>query len=231
MIKVYQIRIKLYIFQDIPIQAVQSKLAALIDKGFKGNERLSIKHEENTFKNYCFDLLYPIEGDKRYHKGKIYTVTIRTIEEELAQYFSEICVNQYTQELKALTADIKILPKKFIKTLYSLTPIILKTESGYWKSCMALHDFEERLKINLIKKWNTYENTKLDENFQFYTLLEFLNDSPIVMEYKNIKLLGDKIRLQIADNAIAQDLAYMSLGTGLCEMNARGAGFLNYRWM
>ena len=192
---------------------------------------MSIKHEENTFKNYCFDLLYPIEGDKRYHKGKIYTVTIRTIEEELAQYFSEICVNQYTQDLKALTADIKILPKKFIKTLYSLTPIILKTESGYWKSCMTLHDFEERLKINLIKKWNTYENTKLDENFQFYTLLEFLNDSPIVMEYKNIKLLGDKIRLQIADNAIAQDLAYMSLGTGLCEMNARGAGFVNYRWM
>ena len=62
-------------------------------------------------------------------------------------------------------------------------------------------------------------------------MLEFLNQGPIVMEYKNVKLLGDKVRLQIADNDSAQKLAYMSLGTGLLEMNSRGAGFVNYRWL
>ena len=62
-------------------------------------------------------------------------------------------------------------------------------------------------------------------------MLEFLNEGPIVMEYKNVKLLGDKVRLQIADNDSAQKLAYMSLGTGLLEMNSRGAGFVNYRWL
>ena len=96
---------------------------------------------------------------------------------------------------------------------------------------MSLSELEERLKVNLIKKWNHFTGEKINEDFQLYTMLEFLNEGPIVMEYKNVKLLGDKVRLQIADNDNAQKLAYMSLGTGLLEMNSRGAGFVNYRWL
>ena len=44
-------------------------------------------------------------------------------------------------------------------------------------------------------------------------------------------LLGDKISLNISDDKLAQDLAYMALGTGLLEVNSRGAGFTNYRWL
>ena len=95
---------------------------------------------------------------------------------------------------------------------------------------MTLESFEERIKVNLIKKWNVLYGEKLREDFELYTLLEFMNEGPIVMKYKNIRLLGDKIRLQIADNETAQKLAYLSLGTGLAEMNGRGAGFVNYRW-
>lgn len=54
---------------------------------------------------------------------------------------------------------------------------------------------------------------------------------PVPAVYKNVKLLGDKIRLSVADNEAAQNLAYMSLGTGLGEMNSRGFGFINYRWL
>ena len=53
----------------------------------------------------------------------------------------------------------------------------------------------------------------------------------IPMKYKKIKLLGDKVRLSILDDEFAQELAYLSLGVGIGEMNARGAGFVNYRWL
>lgn len=96
---------------------------------------------------------------------------------------------------------------------------------------MSLAEYEKRLKNNLVKKWNCFENDKIKEDFQLYTLLEFLNDKPIGMEYKNICLLGDKLRLQVSDNVAAQNLAYMSLGTGILEMNSRGYGFVNYRWL
>ena len=58
---------------------------------------------------------------------------------------------------------------------------------------MSLSEFGERLKINLIKKWNQFENEKLEEDFPFYTMIEFSNKVPIAMEYKNIKLLGGQV--------------------------------------
>ena len=229
--RVFQIRIKLYMLKDIKAEKIQTKVTAFMDKSFAENEELLRMHEKNTFKYYCMDLPYPLEQDKVYKKGKIYTVTVRTLDERLAKYFYEVCVNGFTEEIKGLTAEIRILPQKIIETLYTLTPVILKDNDGYWRTHMEVKDFEERLKINLIKKWNTFTGEKLSEDFQFYTMLEFLNEAPIVMEYKNIKLLGDKIRLQIADNETAQKLAYLSLAAGIGEMNSRGAGFVNYRWL
>jgi CRISPR-associated endoribonuclease Cas6 len=123
------------------------------------------------------------------------------------------------------------LPKKHIEKLYSITPAIMKNEDGYWKNKIKLDEFERRLKENLIKKYNSSMNTKIDENFQLYTTIEFKNKKPISTNYKNIKLLGDKISLNIAENENAQKIAYMSLGTGVFEMNARGYGFVNYRWL
>lgn len=229
--QVYQIRIKLYLMKDIKVNQIQTKLTTFIDKGFADNEELLRMHEENKYKYYCYDLPYPVEKDKIYKKGKIYTVTIRTIEIKLAKYFQEICVNTYTDEIKGLTSEIQLIPQKMIETLYTLTPAILKDDKGYWRKHMCLEEFEKQLKVNLVKKWNNFEKDKLEEEFQLYTLLEFLNETPVPMEYKNIKLLGDKIRLQIADNENAQKLAYMALGTGILGMNSRGAGYVNYRWL
>lgn len=228
--RIYQIRLKLYFLTFIPADKVQEKLASFIDQSFGGIDELLQMHEENRFKGYCFDLPYPLEKDKVYKEGRIYTVTIRTVDPKLAKHFQEVCVNHYTQEMKGLTAEIRIIPERWIDCIYTLTPVILKTDGGYWRKNMTLESFEERIKVNLIKKWNTLYGEKLREDFELYTLLEFMNEGPIVMEYKNIRLLGDKIRLQIADNETAQKLAYLSLGTGVAEMNSRGAGFVNYRW-
>lgn len=228
---VFQIRMKLYLLQQISVEQIQSQLTSFIDKSFDVNDEMLQMHEENRYKNYCYDLPYPIEKDKLYKKDKIYTVTIRTIDVRLAKHFQEVCVNYYTSAIKGLTSEIKIIPRKTIDCIYTLTPAVLKDEQGYWRNHMTLAEFEERLKVNLIKKWNVYHGEKIEEDFQLYTFLEFLNDRPIGMEYKTIKLLGDKLRLRIADNETAQNLAYMALGTGILEMNSRGAGFVNYRWL
>lgn len=228
---VKQIRLKIYLLEDISANRIQEEVTAFIDRGFLKDVRLKELHEINTFKNYCYDMPYPIEQDLVYKKGKIYTITIRTIDNNLADYFNEVCVNNYTKSIKGLVSEIRVLPKKHLRTVYTITPLIIKTEQGYWRTSMNISEFEQRLKNNLLKKWNCLHEQKLDDDFELYTLIELTNEKPISMEYKNIKLLGDKVRLHIADNKVAQNLAYMALGTGLGEMNSRGAGFLNYRWL
>ena len=106
----------------------------------------------------------------------------------------------------------------------------MKTENGYWKNNLSLNDFEERLKINLIKKYNILFSCKLDEDFQFYNYLNLKNKVPISRKYKNINLLGDMLELEIAENETAQKLAWLAVGSGLGEVNSRGFGMVNYQF-
>ena len=228
---VFQIKIKIFILKNMLIDDSQTIISAFIDGGLSKDEKLLEFHESNKFKGYCFDAPYPIEEDKIYKKDKVYTITIRTIEKELAEFFCNKLVNEFNDNLKGLTSEIRILPKKHIEKLYSITPAVMKDEKGYWKNNMNLDEFEKRLKINLIKKYNSITGSKIDENFQLYSTIEFKNKKPIATNYKKVKLLGDKLSLNISENKNAQELAYMSLGTGIFEMNARGYGFVNYRWL
>ena len=123
------------------------------------------------------------------------------------------------------------MPKKFISEIYTLTPVIIKTDKGYWRDQISINEFERLLVENLIKKYNQYTGEKIDEDFQLYTSLTFMNRKPVKVEYKGIHLLGDKVNLKISDDVRAQELAYVLLGTGIGTMNARGYGYCNYRWL
>ena len=228
---VFQVKLKIFILKDMHIEDSQAIISGFIDSGLSKDSKLLELHESNKFKGYCFDAPYPLEEDKVYKKEKIYTLTVRTVSKELAEFFANKLVNEFNENIKGLTSEIRILPKKHIEKLYSITPAVMKNDDGYWKNKLKLDEYERRLKENLIKKYNSIMEVKIDENFQFYTTIEFKNNKPIATNYKNIKLLGDKISLNIAENETAQKLAYLSLGTGIFEMNARGYGYMNYRWL
>ena len=118
--KIYQIRLKLFLLEDIAANKIQEKITAFIDSGFKTDEKWLNFHEQNSYKNYCYDQLYPIEKDRVYKKGKIYTLTIRTADLELAKYFKLVCVDNHTKEIKGLVAEIRVLPKKNVrKSIYA----------------------------------------------------------------------------------------------------------------
>ncbi|NWK11573.1 CRISPR-associated endoribonuclease Cas6 [Clostridium cadaveris] len=229
--KVYEIEVKCFLLKDIKISEASSKICVFIDGELAKDPELLELHNKNTYKNYCFNSFYPLEQNKIYKQDKIYTFQIRTVDKKLANVFLNNLKNRYTDEIKGLTTSIRIIPQKPIEKLYSISPAIMKTENGYWKNNISLSEFERHLNENLIKKYNLIMDTKIDEKFQLYTTLEFMNKKPVTLEYKGIKLLGDKICMQIDSNKTAQDIAYMAIGTGVLEVNARGAGYVNYRWL
>ncbi|WP_224168829.1 MULTISPECIES: CRISPR-associated endoribonuclease Cas6 [Eubacterium] len=229
--QVYEGRLKVFLLKDIPISAVQEKISALIDKALVQNEKMAAFHQKTDYKNYSFSGFYPVEPQRVYRQDKIYTIQIRTIDENLMNYFQEYLTNAYTEEMKSLTMTVRKIKKIPIGRVYTLTPVIQKFDGGYWKEIVTLDEFERRLKENLIKKYNNFMGEKCDEDFDLYTHLQFDNKGPISCPYKGITLLGDKITLQLAQNPMAQELAYMALGCGLGENNARGNGFCGYRYL
>ena len=91
--RVYDIKIKLYVLRDIPLRQIQSSVTSFLDKGFARDTELLQMHKSNSYKNYCYDNPHKIDADKIYHKGKIYTLTVRTIDpkEACKIFFRSMC--------------------------------------------------------------------------------------------------------------------------------------------
>jgi len=212
-------------------EETQEKLASFIDCALGQEETLLEMHKSKDYKSYCFDSLYPVEEDKEYKKDMIYTVTIRTIEPVLARFFTEQLVHYYNFDFKAIISECKVVQKKHIERVYSMTPCLIKDNRGYWKRYMNVYEFEERIRVNLIKKYNFYTNSKINEDFPLFTNFELKNKKPIATSFKGVDMLGDKINSVIADNEQAQEIIYMALATGILENNSRGFGFINFRYL
>lgn len=231
-IKVNELTLKVFLLKDIQITESLEKISDLIDKCLAKDKKFLEFHKSNKFKNYTYNSFFPVErSSKVYKEGNIYSIKIRTIDEELASYFKKNLGNECTEYIKSLTIQDKMISKRHIEKIYSITSVVIKTDNGYWKGNLSLDQFEKRLKENLIKKYNNYFNTKINEEFQLFNMISFDNVKPISCKYKSVSLLGDKLTLNIAENETAQRLAYLAIGTGLGEMNSRGYGFVNYRWL
>ena len=226
---VYEIRMKLLLKKDIPYFEACEKIGQLINRALcKDPKYLSFHEELQDYKFYTFDSLYPIEKDGIYKQGMTYGVRLRTIKEDLAEFFLENLRHEETAFMRCNGIGIKIIPKKPIDTLLTITPVVIKNYFGYWRGNITVAEFEKRLTDNLMKKFKKSTGIPLDEDFVLYNAIRFKNSKPIRVSYKGINLLGDKLEIVVAQNEKAQEIFYMALGTGLLENNSSGCGFVNY---
>lgn len=229
--KIHELQVKIYVLVDTNRKLVLEQLGKLIDTCLMQDEDMQKVHKKIGYKYYTFSEPMPLERSGIYKKGNIYTFIVRTVDEQLARYFKLYLANQYNAIFKFLTIEGRLLKNRPIERLYSLTPVILKFDTGYWKDKYPEEIFEKRIRENLIKKYNALHATKLEEDFELFTYLKFDNIKPVAFYYKDIILLGDKITLQLSSDSVAQELGLLAIGSGLGEMNSRGAGFINYRFL
>lgn len=228
---VRELKVKVYLLKDIEFKHVNAAITGVIDKCLGKNEDYLKFHKNNNFKNYCFNLLYPLEKTKVYSAGNIYTFIVRSIDDKFADFILRNIVNEYTDKIKVLTINNSEVSKKAINYVYSITPVVIKLNDGYWRNNISIEEFEKRLKENIIKKYNDFYNTKINEDFEIFNHIKFNNIKPIATNYKNVNILGDKLSIEISQNSMAQELAYFMLGVGLGEMNSRSFGFVNFKWL
>lgn len=206
--QVYELTIKVYLSENILYKNMYYELSQVIDKTLSSNSKFLELHNKNCFKNYCFNGLYPLESDRIYKVDGIYSFQIRTIDKELFEFLSNRMSNIFTSKIKVLKIDIKIIKKKHIAKIYSITSVTMKTDNGYWKGNITLEQYESKLRSNLYKKYRDFTGEDIDESYPIFNSIEFKNIKPVSFEYKSINLLGDKISLNIADDEISQKIAY-----------------------
>ena len=102
-------------------------MANFIDFVISKNENFLRLHKSTEYKNYVFDMAYKPEQNKIYNIEKIYTVRIRTINKELAQYFYENMRFKGSEYIYCIGGEIKIIPQKIFEKVYTLTPALIKS--------------------------------------------------------------------------------------------------------
>lgn len=228
---VTEIFIKVYCLQDINKKEVSTQLSKLIDCCLMENEATRSFHLSSAYKHYSFGGLKPIEMDGIYKRGNIYTFNMRTLDMSLVRLFKANLAKQYTKYLKVLTVEDVEIKARPVDKIYTLTPVILKFDTGYWRSSYSESVFEKRIRENMIKKYNHLHHANLNEDFELFNYIKFDNRKPVAFHYKQITLLGDKVTLGISSNETAQEIARLAIGSGLGEVNARGAGFVGYKYL
>ena len=230
-ITVYELKIKIYLLENLKLEDVGIELSSLVDKSFLASEKYKKIHKEKGYKHYSVGGILPVERDRVFKKDGIYEFQVRTPSKDIKDYLKTNLVNEFSKNTKVLVINDKIIPKNLFKKIYSLTPVIAKFPEGYWKGKVSFEKYEDRIKNNLIKKYNNFTGKKIKEDFQLYERIELNNKYPIPLKYKNIKMLGDKITLYIGSDERAQELAYFAIGAGLLEMNPRMCGFVGYKYI
>ena len=219
----YNIKVAVLLKNDTQSFENYEKISKLISASMLKDQTLKQLHEENRYKNYVFCNLYPIEKDGIYKAGNIYTFQIRTIDFKLGLKIKQVLNNFQNEEFKVIVSDLESSTQRKISTLATLTPAIITSDKGDYLINNDMQLVKERILANAQKKYNQLYNEKID--MDFIKSIKQTNNKPIKIPYKNINILGYKFEIEVKDDPISQNLAYLILSVGLLEKNAEGFGF------
>lgn len=230
---VYEIKIKIYLLQNVHIKNVLEKISNFIDISFNISKEFQEFHTRNMFKNYCFSGFYNSKvKNEILLKDNVYSFSIRTVNKNLAEHFKKELPNTESIYMKGLTSNEIIIYKKYLEELNSLTPVFteMKNSKRYWQNTNNVEDFINMLNTNIIKRYNTFTASDISIDEKIFTGVSFLKKKPSVVMYKSKNFLTDKIKVFLESSDIAQNIGYFAIGTGLMHANSRGFGFCNYKF-
>ncbi|AGX42974.1 CRISPR-associated endoribonuclease Cas6 [Clostridium saccharobutylicum] len=229
MIKVYELIVKTYCLKSISDSKALEKISSLIDKAFLNSEDMCKYHNSREYKFYSHDTFDPWTPSG-VSVGEIRSFKIRTVDSKLKNYLMTNLLELSTDSLLVLYVTDKVIPKGELSQIESVTPIIIKTEVGYWRNNYDDEFFIDRITANLIKKYNAFTGKNIPlADIELFNKIT-LKKSHIKRRYKNITLFGDRYVFYLKDDELSQDIGYFALGSGVAEMCPRGFAFMQYQY-
>ena len=151
--KYNNLKITTLLKENLESTQTYEKISNLISYAMLKEETLKKLHEENTYKNYVFCNLYPIEKDTIYKKGNIYTFDLRGIEFEKIIKLKQLLEKTETEYFKIIQINFQTGIQRNINKLITLTPAIITTEKGDYDIKEDVEFVKNRILANTQKKY------------------------------------------------------------------------------
>lgn len=231
--KYFELRCTTYLKKDIDFKNSFDILSKYISFSMSQTEELKTLHTQRGFKHYSFGNLYPPQKDKIYKKGNSYQFTLRSLDERFIDALAKtLRANINNPNLIIVETQKKAVNQFFISELYSVTPVIVSVENGFYWSIDKDGDIlklQKQLHDNLEKKYQGFYNEPIKGVQNFIQLLEIKNKYPqsiyITKDKRDVRLFGNKFRIVPNEDEVSQKLAFLALSCGLGEKQSYGSGF------
>ena len=221
--KCFNLKAMVLLKQDITNKATYEKISDFIAFSMLKDETLKELHEKNTFKNYVFCSLYPVQKDGIYKQDNIYFFDLRGTEFNKILKLKQVMQNSENQYFKIIQINLQTHEQIKINKLVTLTPTIITTPKGDYDVKDDMDLVKSRILANIQKKYNKIYNTTV--NTDFIKSIKKTNIKPIKIPYKNINMLGNKFEIEVKEDDMSQNLAYLAVSVGILEKNSIGFGF------
>ena len=219
----YNLKIITLLKQNLKNEETYEKISNLISYAMLKDKNLKEIHEKNTFKNYVFCSLYPVQKDGIYKQNNIYSFDLRGLEFSKIMKLKQVLTGIETDYFKIIQINLQNHEQIKINKLITLTPTIITTPKGDYDIQDNMELVKDRILANIQKKYKNIYNTEV--NVDFIKEIKKTNRQPIKIPYKNINMLGNKFEIEVKEDPMSQNLAYLALSIGILEKNSLGLGF------
>ena len=219
----YNLKVITLLKQNLKNEETYEKISNLISYAMLKDKNLKEIHEKNTFKNYVFCSLYPVQKDGIYKQNNIYSFDLRGLEFSKIMKLKQVLTGLENDYFKIIQINLQNHEQIKINKLITLTPTIITTPKGDYDIQDNMELVKDRILANIQKKYKNIYNTEV--NVDFIKEIKKTNRQPIKIPYKNINMLGNKFEIEVKEDPMSQNLAYLALSIGILEKNSLGLGF------
>ncbi len=215
------------ISKDIQLDYAYDAISRFIAKGMLSDVDLKQLHTATGYKNYVLSLFQPIEKEKVYLKGKIYSVKMRSFDAKLILKMKKVLYGLEDENFIGLSSVMALSQYRFISKLKCITPVHSTMENRSWVPEDGLPILMDRIHSNAVKKYRSIFGYLEEPAQNFIETIELGNRKPIKIRYKNNSLLCSKPIITVHSDEVSQKLAYTLLGAGMLEKNSIALGFIS----
>lgn len=226
--KFYELQVSVLLLKDIQVKDSYESLSKILNYSFNKSEYMTVIHKNKGLKGYSFSGLYPIEKGSVYKKYTIYSFIIRTTSQTINNEVL-LCLKGIKNESYAISEiGTVVRNSSVIDYVDCITPAIVTLNNGKrWnKDIDSIDEIKISIENNLLKKYSNIIGEDI-KNKDIIKDIEVKSRCGIVINYKNIKMVGYKFRVYFNSHTEAQKIANMSIALGIGEKNsALGMGFV-----